>query len=144
MSGDYTPIQHLLGEVDDYGIIIGLKDRIKDQLRRAYAIGFFHGGDTGEGGTRDPRGDQPDSPATGGAWVPCGNSDAVTIAFLGDNPGDDPADCLPLTREQYIAGLSEWPYQIIGDQILVGHNGQWLEVPDGTPLWKFLEEISGN
>ena len=62
MAGDYTPIQHLLDKVDDYHVIIGLKDRIKCQLQRAYAIGFFHGD--------DPRGDSPDREAPGKPGVP--------------------------------------------------------------------------
>ncbi len=79
--GDYTPIQHLLDEVDDYHVIIGLKDRIKDQLRRAYAIGFFHGPDP-EGGTREPCGDSPDSSPAKGTGIPAEGSQYFTTSDL--------------------------------------------------------------
>lgn len=118
---NYAPIQHLLDEVDGYHITIGLKDRIKDQLCRAYALGFFHGEDGGEDGVREPRGDSPDSPPAGKPGVPGEGTTVVASA----NPGDPTRD---------------WPYKIVRDQILVS---RWLEVPDGTPLWEFLDEISG-
>jgi hypothetical protein len=64
--------------------------------------------DDGEAVTREPSGDSPDSPPAGEPGLQGADPEPVTIAFAGDDPRDDPANILPLTREEYIKGLQQF------------------------------------
>lgn len=90
--------------------------------------------DTGEeGGDREPHGDSPDRPAPGEAGLPGGSDDYLPAGATADGTGvpwsgikADPALIASLTRRELVV------------------NGEWYEVPDGTPLSEFFQEMLRN